>query len=60
MRQYAPRVWRVITRADHPGYVVRQVDETWQCECPDYARNGLDMCKHTAAVELVRASRDQE
>jgi CRISPR-associated protein Cas1 len=60
VRCYAPRVWRVITRADHAGYIVRQVDGTWQCECPDFARNGLGMCKHTAAVELVRARESGE
>jgi CRISPR-associated protein Cas1 len=58
VRRNASRVWRVITRAEHPGYVVRQVGETWQCECPDFARNGLGMCKHTAAVELVEAGKD--
>jgi len=23
------------------------------CTCPDFARNGLGMCKHTAAVEQM-------
>jgi CRISPR-associated protein Cas1 len=60
VRRHAPRVWHVTTRADHPGYVVRQVGKTWQCECPDFARNGLGMCKHTAAVELIQAREDGE
>ncbi len=60
VRQRAPRVWQVITRADHPGYTVRRDGSAWQCECPDFAKNGLGMCKHTAAVEYVLASREEE
>ena len=60
VRRHAPRVWRVITRVDHPGYAVRYTGQTWQCECPDFAGNGLGMCKHTAAVELVQASENDE
>ena len=53
-------VWRVITRAEHPGYSVRHVDGDWQCECPDFAKNGLGMCKHIAAVEMVQARESGE
>jgi CRISPR-associated protein Cas1 len=31
---------------------------TWQCDCPDFAKTRLGMCKHTAAVELTRATRE--
>jgi CRISPR-associated protein Cas1 len=47
-------VWCVITRPDSPGYTIRQAEGGWQCDCPDFARNGLGMCKHTAAVELTQ------
>ncbi len=56
----APGEWRVVTRADSPGYTVRQVEGAWRCDCPDFARNGLGMCKHTAAVELTRAGQKSE
>ena len=67
MRPRAPGVWHVVTRANSPGYTVRRIEEeddrpgaglTWQCDCPDYAKNGLGMCKHTEAVELTQAARD--
>ena len=58
VHRHAHGVWRVITRASHPGYSVHQTGETWQCECPDFAKNRLGMCKHTAAVELVQARKD--
>jgi CRISPR-associated protein Cas1 len=60
VRLRAPDVWNVVTRADSPGYTVQQVDGTWQCDCPDFAKNGLGMCKHTAAVELALATRVSE
>jgi CRISPR-associated protein Cas1 len=67
VRPRAPGVWHVVTRANSPGYTVRRIEEeddrpgaglTWQCDCPDYAKNGLGMCKHTEAVELTQAARD--
>jgi CRISPR-associated protein Cas1 len=60
VRQRAPGVWNVVTRADSPGYTIRQVDGGWQCDCPDFAKTGLGMCKHTAAVELVQATRESK
>ena len=60
VRQRAPGVWHVVTRADSPGYTIRQIKETWQCDCPDFARNGLGMCKHTVAVELTQAAQESE
>lgn len=56
----ASGVWHVVTRAESPGYAVQQVEGRWQCECPDFEKNGLGMCKHTAAVELARAARQDE
>jgi CRISPR-associated protein Cas1 len=64
----APDVWHVVTRADSPGYTIRQIEGAcpelaegaWQCDCPDFAKNGLGMCKHTAAVELTQASQKSE
>jgi hypothetical protein len=56
VRPCAPGVWNVVTRADSPGYTIRQTEGAWQCDCPDFAKNGLGMCKHTAAVELAQAS----
>ncbi len=58
VRRQARHIWRVITRANHPGYTVRQIETGWQCECPDFARSGLGMCKHTAAVELSLAQEE--
>jgi CRISPR-associated protein Cas1 len=61
VRQCAPNEWNVVTRPDSPGYTIRrQADGTYQCDCPDFAKNGLGMCKHTAAVELVQATRESE
>jgi CRISPR-associated protein Cas1 len=60
VRSCAPDEWRVVTRADSPGYTIRQIEGNWQCDCPDFAKNGLGMCKHTAAVELTRASQKSE
>jgi CRISPR-associated protein Cas1 len=56
IRQNAPGEWNVVTRAGSPGYTIRHVEGTWQCDCPDFAKSGLGMCKHTAAVELVQAA----
>lgn len=58
VRLCAPGVWNVVTRAASPGYTVQEVDGRWQCDCPDFGRSGLGMCKHTAAVEIVQASQD--
>jgi CRISPR-associated protein Cas1 len=43
--------WRVITHPDAPGYIVKDDAGRWHCGCPDFAKNGLGMCKHTAAVQ---------
>jgi hypothetical protein len=58
--QRASGVWTVVTRPDSSGYTIRQVEGTWECDCPDYARNGLGMCKHTTAVEMTLAARASE
>jgi len=55
VEQLEADLWRVITRADSPGYTIRRLDGGWQCDCPDFAKSGLGMCKHTAAVELRQA-----
>jgi CRISPR-associated protein Cas1 len=60
VRLCVPGVWNVVTRAGSPGYTVRQIEGCWQCDCPDFAKSGLGMCKHTAAVELVQAQREVE
>lgn len=52
----APGVWHVVTRPNSPGYTIRQIEGGWQCDCPDFARNGLGMCKHTAVVELAQGN----
>lgn len=52
----APGEWNVVTNAGTPGYIVRRIGAAWQCDCPDFARNGLGMCKHTLAVELAGAT----
>jgi CRISPR-associated protein Cas1 len=58
VRLYAPDTWNVVTRLDSPGYTVRKIEGTYQCDCPDFAKNELGMCKHTAAVELTQAAPD--
>ncbi len=60
VRQCASGVWNVVTRPDSPGYTVRHIEGVWQCDCPDFAKNGLGMCKHTAAVELTQAAQGSE
>ncbi len=71
VRPRAPDAWHVVTRADTPGYTIRKIKEAcpategsvegaWQCDCPDFAKNGLGMCKHTVAVELTQAKREPE
>jgi CRISPR-associated protein Cas1 len=60
VRLCAPDVWNVVSRAGSPGYTIRQIEGVWQCDCPDFAQNGLGMCKHTAAVELTQAIRESE
>ena len=47
--------WRVITKPAAPGYVVTYDAGQWHCTCPDFAKNGLGMCKHTAAVVMQEA-----
>jgi len=42
--------WHVITRPATPGYTVKHHAGHWECTCPDFAKNELGMCKHTAAV----------
>ncbi len=66
VRLHTPGVWNVVTRAGSAGYTIRQIEEThpgagqtWQCDCPDYSKNGLGMCKHTVAVELTRAATER-
>ena len=56
VRQCAPGEWKVVTHAGTPGYTVRQMEAAWQCDCPDFARSGLGVCKHTLAVELAQAT----
>jgi hypothetical protein len=60
VRLCAPDTWNVVTRLDSPGYTIRKIEGTYQCDCPDFAKNELGMCKHTAAVELTQAARDSE
>lgn len=68
VRPCAPGVWNVVTRAGSSGYTIRRTEGAcpglteggWQCDCPDFAQNGLGMCKHTAAVELVQATKESE
>ena len=68
VRLCAHDVWNVVTRADSPGYTIRPIEGArpelaegvWQCDCPDFAKNGLGMCKHTVAVELTQATRESE
>ncbi len=55
VRQTASDTWNVITASGGDGYTVRQSAAGWECDCPDYAKNELGACKHTLAVELVRA-----
>jgi len=54
VRQCEAGVWNVVTRTGTAGYTVQQMGTTWQCDCPDFARNRLGVCKHTLAVELVQ------
>ncbi len=46
--------WCVITRPDTSGYRVTLHAMRWDCDCPDFAKNGLGMCKHTAAVMMMQ------
>jgi CRISPR-associated protein Cas1 len=57
VRLRVPGEWNVVTRPGSPGYTIRQVEGTWRCDCPDFAKNGLGMCKHTVAVELTEAGK---
>jgi CRISPR-associated protein Cas1 len=56
VRLCAPGEWRVVTSAGSPGYTIRQIEGAWLCDCPDFAKNGLGLCKHTAAVELTQTA----
>jgi CRISP-associated protein Cas1 len=47
--------WRVATRPATPGYTVEYDAGQWRCTCPDFAKSGLGMCKHTAAVTIQEA-----
>lgn len=47
--------WRVLTRPATPGYTVERHAGQWRCACPDFAKSGLGMCKHTAAVMMQEA-----
>jgi hypothetical protein len=47
-----PDCWHVLTDSGPPGYLVQRGEESWQCECPDFARNELGACKHTLAVKM--------
>ena len=49
-----PHTWRVTTQSGPPGYIVYEKDGHLSCDCPDYDRNELDLCKHTLAVEIWR------
>jgi len=60
VQQREPDIWHVVTRADSPGYTIRRIEGGWQCDCPDFAKNGLGMCKHTAAVKLTQAKQRGE
>ncbi|RLC81734.1 MAG: type I-E CRISPR-associated endonuclease Cas1 [Chloroflexi bacterium] len=60
VRRRVPGVWNVVTRADSPGYTIRQIEGAWRCDCPDFANNKLGMCKHTVAVELTLAAQESE
>jgi len=60
VRPRAPDVWNVVTHADSPGYTIRKIKGAWRCDCPDFAKNGLGMCKHTVAVELTQATQESE
>jgi len=46
--------WCVITRPDTSGYTVKHHAMRWDCDCPDFAKNDLGMCKHTAAVMMTQ------
>jgi CRISPR-associated protein Cas1 len=58
VRPCGPGAWNVVTRPDSPGYTIRQVEGVWECDCPDFAKNGLGVCKHTFAVELTQATQE--
>jgi hypothetical protein len=45
--------WRVITRPGVPGYTIRHRGGRLTCDCPDFAKNSLQACKHTFAVALT-------
>lgn len=47
--------WRVTTKPATPGYTITCDAGQWDCTCPDFAKNGLEMCKHTAAVMMQEA-----
>ncbi len=51
-----PGVWNVVTHSGGSGYTIRQIDGSYHCDCPDFARNRLGMCKHTAAVEMTQSN----
>lgn len=44
--------WHVHTQTDKPPYTIQKQNGNWICDCPDFQRSGLGMCKHTFAVKL--------
>lgn len=47
-----PDSWRVITRPGSDGYCISHSEGQLRCECPDFVKSGLGVCKHTLAVQL--------
>lgn len=56
VQRCASDAWQVVTQPGSPGYTVRYEAGSLECDCPDFARSGLGMCKHTAAVELAQST----
>ncbi len=54
VKAVAPGEWNVVTHPGSPGYTIRQTGEALRCNCPDFIKSGLGLCKHTVAVELTR------
>lgn len=48
-----PAAWHVVTRPGSAGYTINCAEGLWTCDCPDFAKTGLGLCKHTLAVELT-------
>ncbi len=58
VRLTEPNTWNVITSSGPPGYTVKGDITGLRCDCPDYAKTELGMCKHTFAVELTQSKTD--